>query len=91
MGSFQVTPTDSNATFRTLEVRDRGKTLTNFRKRRIHMGTKMVRLVDDYTLLDFAGGMSEEEADRHRELLEESEKRAKKSREELLERIGIDE
>ena len=55
------------------------------------MGTKMVRLVDDYTLLDFAGGMSEEEADRHRELLEESEKRAKKSREELLERIGIDE
>ena len=41
------------------------------------MRTKMVRLVDDYTLLDFAGGMSEEEADRHRELLEESEKRAK--------------
>lgn len=49
------------------------------------------RLVDDYTLLDFAGGMSEEEAERHRELLEESEKRAKKSREELLERMGIDE
>lgn len=44
------------------------------------------RLTSDYSLLDFAGGYSEEDAARHRELLDESEAQAIAERRERLER-----
>jgi len=44
------------------------------------------RLTNDYSLLDFAGGYSEEDAERHRELLDESEVQAVAERRERLER-----
>jgi len=44
------------------------------------------RLTSDYSLLDFAGGYSEEDAERHRELLDESEAQATDERRERLER-----
>ena len=47
----------------------------------------IARLTDDYTLLDFAGGYSEADADRHRELLDEAEEAAAEERRELLERV----
>jgi len=40
--------------------------------------------------LDFAGGYTDEEAHRHRTLLEHSEETASKDRRELLERMGTD-
>jgi predicted CopG family antitoxin len=48
------------------------------------------RLTSDYSLLDFAGGYSEEEAEKHRELLERSEEVAAEDRRELLDRLGVD-
>jgi predicted CopG family antitoxin len=48
------------------------------------------RLTSDYSLLDFAGGYSREDADRHRELLERSEKQAAAERRERLEQLGIE-
>jgi len=44
------------------------------------------RLTSDYSLLDFAGGYTEEDAERHRELLDESEAEAIAERRERLER-----
>jgi predicted CopG family antitoxin len=46
----------------------------------------IARLTDDYTLLDFAGGYSKADADRHRELLDQAEEEAAEERRELLER-----
>lgn len=48
------------------------------------------RLIDGYSLLDFAGGYSEEDAARHRELLERSERAGVEERNELLERVETD-
>ena len=48
------------------------------------------RLTSDYSLLDFAGGYSDEDAERHRELLERSEEAAQKDRRELLDRVTED-
>lgn len=48
------------------------------------------RLIDEYSLLDFAGGYTKEEADRHRELIEHSEEKTKKEHREMLERMGVD-
>lgn len=48
------------------------------------------RLTSDYSLLDFAGGYTEEEADRHRDLLERSEENAKADHREMLDRMGVD-
>lgn len=48
------------------------------------------RLTSDYSLLDFAGGYSEEEAEQHRELLERSEEVAAEDRREVLDRLGVD-
>ena len=45
------------------------------------------RLIGGYSLLDFAGGYTEEEAERHRELLEESEQTAEADRSKMLERM----
>lgn len=47
------------------------------------------RLTSDYSLLDFAGGYSDEEADRHRELVEHSEKKATEDRDEMLQRMNM--
>lgn len=47
------------------------------------------RLTVDYSLLDFAGGYSEADAERHRELLDASESAASEERRERLERLGI--
>jgi len=44
------------------------------------------RLTSDYSLLDFAGGYSQEDAERHRELLDESEAQTIAERRERLER-----
>lgn len=48
------------------------------------------RLTSDYSLLDFAGGYTEDEADRHRELLERSEEKAKADHRDLLDRMGVE-
>ncbi|MFB6228201.1 MAG: antitoxin VapB family protein [Halobacteriales archaeon] len=48
------------------------------------------RLIDDYTLLDFAGGYTEEDAEHHRELLERSETEGRRTRREMLERMDIE-
>lgn len=48
------------------------------------------RLTSDYSLLEFAGGYSAEEAERHRELLAEAEAAANEDRRERLQRLGID-
>jgi predicted CopG family antitoxin len=48
------------------------------------------RLTSDYSLLDFAGGYSEDDAEQHRDLLERSERTATADHEELLERMGVD-
>jgi predicted CopG family antitoxin len=45
------------------------------------------RLTSDYTLLDFAAGGSEEEAEQLREAIDRSEERQRQEREELLERF----
>jgi predicted CopG family antitoxin len=45
------------------------------------------RLTSDYTLLDFAGGYTEEDAQRHRELLERAEAIAVDDRREMLDRM----
>lgn len=47
------------------------------------------RLTSDYSLLDFAGGYSDEEAERHRELIERSEKKATEDRDEMLQRMNM--
>lgn len=47
------------------------------------------RLTSDYSLLDFAGGYSDEEAERHRELVERSEKKATEERDEMLQRMNM--
>lgn len=45
------------------------------------------RLTSEYTLLDFAGGYSAAEADRHRALLDRSDETAKADHRELVERM----
>lgn len=45
------------------------------------------RLTSDYTLLDFAAGGSEAEAEQLRQAIERSEERQREQREELLERF----
>ena len=47
------------------------------------------RLTSEYSLLDFVGGYSDEDADRHRELLDDAEEAAVAKRRERLERMGI--
>lgn len=47
------------------------------------------RLTSDYSLLDFAGGYSDEEAERHRELVERSEKKVTEDRDEMLQRMNM--
>lgn len=49
------------------------------------------RLVDDWSLLDIAGTMTDEEAERHRELLERSEETARRDRRDLVDRLSSDE
>jgi predicted CopG family antitoxin len=46
------------------------------------------RLTSDYTLLDFAAGGSEAEAEQLREAVERAEERQRREREELRERFG---
>jgi len=46
------------------------------------------RLTSEYSLLDFAGGYTDTDAERHREVLERSEEVALKDRQELLERMA---
>ena len=48
------------------------------------------RLTSDYSLLDFAGGYAEAEAERHRKLLERSERAALEDRRERLKRMAAD-
>ena len=48
------------------------------------------RLTSDYSLLDFAGGYTDDEADRHRDLLERAEENAKEDHREMLDRMGSD-
>ncbi|WP_254864170.1 antitoxin VapB family protein [Halovivax gelatinilyticus] len=48
------------------------------------------RLTSDYSLLDFAGGYTDEDAARHRDLLERSEETAAEDRRKLLDRVGAD-
>lgn len=48
------------------------------------------RLTSDYSLLDFAGGYSDEEASRHREVLEQGDEAARKNRRKLLDRMAED-
>lgn len=48
------------------------------------------RLTSDYSLLDFAGGYTDEDAERHRELLERSEETAVEDHRELLDRMAED-
>ena len=48
------------------------------------------RLTNEYSLLEFAGGYSAEDADRHRELLAEAEAEAGEDRRERLQRLGVD-
>ncbi len=48
------------------------------------------RLTSDYSLLDFAGGYTDENATHHRALLERSEETARDSRQELLDRLETD-
>lgn len=45
------------------------------------------RLIGGYSLLDFAGGYDEADAELHRELLEQSEEAAAEKRREQLERL----
>lgn len=49
------------------------------------------RLTSEYSLLDFAGGYDDEDAERHRGLLERAEETAKDDRRELLDRMGANE
>lgn len=48
------------------------------------------RLTSEYSLLDFVGGYSAEDADRHRELLEQADEQAEADRRDRLERLGLD-
>lgn len=48
------------------------------------------RLTSDYSLLDFAGGYTAGDADRHRKLLADANEIATAERRERLERMGID-
>lgn len=48
------------------------------------------RLTRDWSLQDLAGTYTDDEADRHRELLRESERTSKRDREELLGELGLD-
>ena len=44
----------------------------------------------ELSLLDFAGGYSTEDADRHRELLDQADEQARAARQDRLERLGPD-
>ncbi|MFB6232772.1 MAG: antitoxin VapB family protein [Haloarculaceae archaeon] len=48
------------------------------------------RLLDDWSLLDLAGTYTDEEARRHRELLERSERDANEDVADLLEQMGVE-
>jgi predicted CopG family antitoxin len=48
------------------------------------------RLTSEYSLLDFAGGYSADDADRHRALLNQADERATVDRQDRLERLGLD-
>jgi predicted CopG family antitoxin len=48
------------------------------------------RLTSEYSLLDFAGGYSAEDADRHRELLNQADEQARADRRDRLKRLGLD-
>lgn len=48
------------------------------------------RLVDDWSLLDFAGGYTDMDAERHRELLECSEEEAIEEHRDMLKRMGVE-
>jgi predicted CopG family antitoxin len=48
------------------------------------------RLTSEYSLLDFAGSYSDEDADRHRELLDQADEQAEANRQDRLERLGLD-
>jgi predicted CopG family antitoxin len=48
------------------------------------------RLTSEYSLLDFAGGYSEDDAEQHRDRLERAERTATADHRELLERLGVD-
>lgn len=49
------------------------------------------RLTSEYSLLDFAGGYTDEDAEHHRELLARSEETATDDHRELLDRMDADE
>lgn len=49
------------------------------------------RMTSDWTLLDLAGTYTDDEAKRHRELLEESEEAGKEASREILQQMGVDE
>lgn len=49
------------------------------------------RLTSDYSLLDFAGGYSADDADRHRNLLARSDETARADHRDLLERMDAGE
>lgn len=48
------------------------------------------RLTSEYSLLDFAGGYSADDADRHRALLDQADEQATADRQDRLERLGLD-
>ena len=48
------------------------------------------RLVDDWSLLDFDTGRSDEEIERHGQLLEEAEETSEEDTKEMLQRVGVD-
>lgn len=48
------------------------------------------RLTSDYSLCDFAGGYTDEEAEQHRKLLERSKETAVEDHRELRDRMGAD-
>lgn len=48
------------------------------------------RLIDDWSLLELAGTYTDEQADRHRELLRRSEEADLEEQREILARMGID-
>ena len=94
---------------------DAGETLLPRCQRRLHMGTKQVRLDEDvyeqvkdkkredetfseaierltsgWSLLDLAGTSTPEEAEHHRDLLEESEESGRADSREVLEEMDVD-
>jgi len=48
------------------------------------------RLTSEYSLLDFAGGYSADDADHHRALLDQADEQATADRQGRLERLGLD-